>query len=293
MTTSVLTTNKATSNSLVSKYPILIFVLFVYALTWPFFIFEVLASYDMLSFELPMPIMILQAFMPGLAAVIVTGMISGKAGIRALLGKLLIVRVGFRWYIFALFAYAGISITAILINNLYGPSPALPFLSTRMPPFSGTVEMLLIILSQLIFSMIFNSEEIGWRGFALPRLQAKYSALTSSLILSIPWLLFHLPLFFKQGSSQADSSFISYGVGTVAMTVIYTWLYNNARGSVLLVTLLHASSNVWTQVFSINSAGPNQFLGWTMTGVSVLVAVVILALTGAENLSRTNTRIQE
>ena len=90
MTTSVLTTNKTTSNSLATKYPIPFFVFLVYALTWPFFIFEVLASYDMLSFELPMPIVILQAFMHGLTAVIVTGMISGRAGIRALLGKLLI-----------------------------------------------------------------------------------------------------------------------------------------------------------------------------------------------------------
>ena len=57
---------------------------------------EVFASYQVISFELPMPIMILQGFMPGLAAVIVIGLISGKAGIRALLSKLLIVRVGFR-----------------------------------------------------------------------------------------------------------------------------------------------------------------------------------------------------
>ncbi len=292
MSTSVLTTNTTRSNSLASKYPIVLFIFLAYALTWPFLIIEVLASHQLISFELPMPIMILQAFMPGLAAVVVTGLISGKAGIRALLGKLLVARVGFRWYAFALFSLAVVCVTAIVLNNLFGTSVA-PFLSTKMPPFSGPIELLVNIVVLLIFSAIFNSEEIGWRGFALPRLQSKYNALTSSLILSIPWLFFHLPLFFKQGSSQADSSFIGYGIGIIAQTVIFTWMYNNTRGSVLLATLLHASSNTWTQIFSINSDATNHFLAWMMTLVTVVIAVIVTMTSGAENLSRTNTRIQE
>ncbi len=292
MSTSILTTNTTSPNSLASKYPILLFIFLVYALTWPFFIVEVLASYEMLPFELPMPIMILQGFMPGLAAVIVTGLISGKVGIRALLSKLLIIRVGFRWYAFALFSLALVCVTAIALNNLFGTS-TVPFLSTKMPPFSGAIELLVNIVVLLIFSAIFNSEELGWRGFVLPRLQSKYNALTSSLILSIPWLFFHLPLFFKLGSSQADSSFIAYGIGIMAQTVIFTWMYNNTRGSVLLATLLHASSNTWTQIFSINSEATNQFLAWMMPLVLVVIAVIVTLTSGAENLSRTNQRIQE
>jgi membrane protease YdiL (CAAX protease family) len=292
MSTSVLTTTKINSSWLVAKYPILTFIFLVYALTWPFFIFEVMASYEMLPFELPMPIMILQGFMPGLAAIIVTGLISGKAGIRALLSKLLIGRVGFRWYTFAIFSLAAVCVAAIALNNLFGTS-LVPFLSTKMPPFSGPIELLVNIAVLLIFSAIFNSEELGWRGFALPRLQSKYNALTSSLILSIPWLFFHLPLFFKLGSSQANSSFIGYGIGIIAQTVIFTWMYNNTRGSVLLATLLHASSNTWTQIFSINSEATNQFLAWMMPLVLVVIAVVVTLTSGVENLSRTNQRIQE
>ena len=292
MSTSVLAANKTSATLLVAKYPILTFIFLVYALTWPFLILEVLASYGMLSFELPMPIMILQAFMPGVAAVIVTGMISGKAGIRALLSKLLIARVGFRWYTFALFCLAVVSAAAIALNNLFGTS-VIPLLSTKMPPFSGPIKLLVNIVVLFIFSTIFNSEELGWRGFALPRLQKKYNALTSSLILSIPWLFFHLPLFFKLGSSQADSSFIAYGVGIIAQTVIFTWMYNNTRGSVLLAVLLHASSNTWTQIFSINSDATNHFLAWMMTFTIVIVAVIVTVASGAESLSRTNARIQE
>lgn len=293
MTTSILTASRSQSNSPVKKYPLLSFFLLAYALTWPFMIVEVLESYNMLPFQVPMAFLILQAFMPGLAAVIVTGLGSGREGIRSLFRKLLIVNVGFRWYVFATFGIAVVSIAAITLHNLFGSSPDVPLLSTKMPVFSSPVELLLNVILLFIFSILFNSEELAWRGFALPKLQAKYNALTSSLILSIPWLFFHLPLFFKLGSSQADSSFISYGIGIVAQTVIFTWMYNNTRGSVLLAALLHASSNTWTQIFSINSDATNHFLAWMLTGVLVLLAIIVTIVSGAENLSRTNGRIQE
>lgn len=293
MTTSVLTSSKSQSGSFVRKYPLLFFFLLAYGLTWPFMIVEVLDSYDMLPFKVPMAILILQAFMPGLAAVIVTGLISGREGIRALFRKLLIVRVGLRWYAFAIFSLGAVSIAAIALHNLFSSSPDIPFLSTKMPVFSSPVELLLNITLLFLFSVLFNSEELGWRGFALPRLQSKYNALTSSLILSVPWLFFHLPLFFKLGSSQADSSFLSYGIGIVATTVLFTWMYNNTRGSLLTAFLLHASSNTWTQIFSINSDATNHFLAWMMTGVLVLLAIIVTVASGAENLSRNHVRIQE
>ncbi|MBE0682623.1 MAG: CPBP family intramembrane metalloprotease [Anaerolineales bacterium] len=291
MTTSVIATNKMDSKSLVEKYPLPIFFLLVYGLTWPLMIVEVLASRSLLPFQPPMAILILQAFMPGLAAVIVAGLTAGRAGIRALLGKLLIARVGFRWYAFAIFGLAAVLLAAILLGNQFGVLPALPILSTKMPPFSGPIGLLINVALLFIFSIIFNTEELAWRGFALPRLQSKYNALTSSLILSIPWILFHLPLFFKLGSSQAESSFISYAIGLAGMTVLFTWMFNNTRGSVLLAYLLHASMNTWTQIFSID--GANQTQSWMLTGLFVILAVIAVAISGAENLSRTNPRIQE
>ena len=293
MTTSILTSSKPQSNSLVKKYPLMSFFLLAYALTWPFMILEVLESYDMLSFQVPTAFLIVQAFMPGLAAVIVIGLISGRAGIPSLFRKLLIVRAGFKWYAVAIFGMAVVSVAAIALHNLFGSSPDVPLLSTKMPVFSSLIELLLNVMLLFIFSILFNSEELGWRGFALPRLQAKYNALTSSLILSVPWLFFHLPLFFKLGSSQADSSFVSYGIGIVATTVLFTWMYNNTRGSLLTAFLLHASSNTWTQIFSINSDATNHFLAWMMTAVLVFVAIVVTVVSGAENLSRKNMRVQE
>jgi membrane protease YdiL (CAAX protease family) len=138
---------------------------------------------------------------------------------------------------------------------------------------------------------IINGEELAWRGAALPRLQAKYNALTSSLILSIPWILFHLPLFFTKGSTQENMSFIAYAVQLAAVSILFTWLYNNTRGSVLLAYLMHAAMNTWTEFFAIDAA--NQIQAWTMNAVLVLLAVIVVIASGAEHLSRTNARIQE
>ncbi len=292
MTTSVLTAEKNSFKTLAEKHQVTILVLLVYGLTWPLMILEVLASRGMLSFTPPVAFLILQGFMPGLAAVIVTGLVRGRQGISALFRKVLIARVGGRWYAFAFFVMAGVSIAAILLTNWWAASPAIPLLSPELPN-SGPVGLLASILILFLFSMIFNTEEFAWRGIALPRLQTRHNALVASLILSVPWLFFHLPLFFKVGSSQSETSFLSYAIGMVATTILFTFLYNHTRGSILLVWILHASMNTWTQILSINSSAPNPLLDWMLTGVLVAVAVVVVAVYGAKNLSRANARITE
>jgi hypothetical protein len=119
------------------------------------------------------------------------------------------------------------------------------------------------------------------------------NALVASLILSSPWLYVHLPLIFKVGSSQSKTVFLSYAIGMMATTILFTFLYNHTRGSLLLVWILHASTNTWTQIFSINSSAPNPLLDWMLTGVLVTLAVIVVMVYGAKSLSRTNTRITE
>jgi len=133
MSTSILTTNKTSFSSVIEKYQTLILFALVLGLTWPFMIWDALASHNILPFRLPIPVMLMQAYMPTLAAVIVTGSTKGRAGIRALFAKLLIARVGFRWYAFAIFVIAAICIATVLLGNQFGTSPALPILSKDMP----------------------------------------------------------------------------------------------------------------------------------------------------------------
>jgi uncharacterized protein len=289
MTISVLTPAQTNSDSFLEKHQIPIVFLLVLGLTWPFMIWDALAAHGILPFRLPLPLMLLQSYMPTLAAVIVTGLLSGRPGIRALFRKLSIARVQFRWYAFAIFGIAAICLAAILLGNQFGPAPVSSILSNGMPPLARPVELLLTVAFYFVVTGVLNGEELAWRGFALPRLQAKYNALISSVILSVPFTLFHLPLFFDPEMHMGP--FASFAIRAVALTILFTWLYNHTRGSVLLAYVMHAAFNTWTRVFSIDPA--NAFQDWMMTLVMVILAGMVVAVSGASNLSRANSRITE
>jgi membrane protease YdiL (CAAX protease family) len=281
-----------TKESFIQKYPLFSFFLLAIGLTWIFMITDALGSRGILPFRLPLPLMLVMGYMPTLAAVIVAGQTEGKEGVRHLFRKLLIWRVGAGWYMFAIFGLAVMYIGVILLYNQFSGLPAVPVLSTNTPAFNSPLELVPRIVLLFLIVGIVNGEELAWRGFALPRLQAKYNALISSLILGVLWAVFHLPLFFTvTGSSQAGWSFSNFLVTTVALTVLYTWMYNNTRGSVLMAYLFHAAANTWTQVFSIDHA--NGSLNWFVAGLILLAAMSVIVVSGAENLSRKNHRITE
>jgi membrane protease YdiL (CAAX protease family) len=292
MTTLIETSNQ-TKTSFVQKYPLTTFFLLVFGLTWSFMITDALGSHGLLPFRLPIPLLIVMGYMPTLAAVIVTGLTKGKAGVRALFGKLLIARVGLKWYAFVIFGFGAMSVAAIALANLFGGSNQSPILSEEASHFPGPIAMVLNVAMLYIVLGLINGEELAWRGFALPRLQAKYNALTSSVILGAIWGLFHLPLFFTTtGSSQAGASFLPFVYGTIILSILFTWVFNNTKGSVLLAYLFHAATNTWTRVFAIDHA-TNPHISQILTGITTLLAILIIVTMGAENLSRKTKRIQE
>src|SRR5215208_6128743 len=128
MTTFIETSNPPES-TFIQKYPLAAFFLLVFGLTWSFMIVDALGSRGLLPFRLPIPLLIVMGYMPTLAAVIVTGLTKGKAGVRALFGQLLIARVGLKWYAFVIFCFGAMSVAAIALANLFGGSNQSPILS--------------------------------------------------------------------------------------------------------------------------------------------------------------------
>lgn len=291
MTTLAETSDRGVKVGFVKQYPLFTFFVLAIGLTWIFLITDALGSHGILPFRLSLPLMVVMGYMPTLAAVIVARKTEGKEAVRALFSKLLIARVGLRWYLFAIFGLAVIYAVTVVLYNAFSGAPALSMLSERMSSFSP-LQLMLNFVPMFIVIGIVNGEELAWRGFALPRLQARYNALTSSLILGVIWTVFHLPLFFTlTGSSQVDMNFVTFLISTTALTVLYTWMYNNTRGSVLMAYLFHAAANTWTQVFPIDHG--SALVGNISIALLVLVAVVVVLTNGAENLSRKNVRIQE
>lgn len=177
----------------------------------------------------------LGVFAPGIVATWLTHRHEGSKGIRTLLGRLVQVQARLRWYAFALAYMAAIKLTSALIHRL---------VSGAWPRF-GTEPILLmlgaILLSMLIFGQ--SGEELGWRGYALPRLAARIGVGPASIVIGVIWAAWHLPLFFIPGIETTGQSFPLYALGVIALSVAIAWLYANTNGSLFLTMLMHSAIN--------------------------------------------------
>jgi membrane protease YdiL (CAAX protease family) len=236
----------AAPEGLLARHPLLFFFLIAFAGTWlvelPYVLSEDGAG--LLPFRLPLPsgIMIaLSVFLgPFLAAFIMTGVTEGRAGIGRLLRRMVLWRVGIRWYLFAL-----IGIPVIFVLS------AIVLLLSDLASFQGVFSTMalgyLLTFAPMFFFGGPLGEEPGWRGFALPRLQLLHGPLLGSLILGPLWALWHLPLFFVP-SGDSPLTMFNLGLFLISITfstIIYTWVFNNTKGSVLMTMLVHTSNNAF------------------------------------------------
>ena len=220
----------------------------------------------------------LNAFSPTISALIISWIIGGWNEVKRLLSGFTRWKVGWFWYFAAAFLFLGPLAVALVYGALGNPVPGLA---------SGmTVSA---ILAQIIFTLFSGplAEEAGWRGFALPRLQMKYNALASSLVLGVIWCCWHIPLFFLPGSSQRGIPFPIYLMLVVTLGVYFTWLYNNARGSLIITVLAHFSFNL-SGGFIAGTLGllPPMVLYIAAGSLLVLTVIGVIVYSGVKTLSR-------
>jgi membrane protease YdiL (CAAX protease family) len=246
------------------------FFVLAFALTWAIMIPLVLSSYGLFPFPDAVPLLIVMGYGATFAAVIVTGALGGRPAIRALLGRLLIWRVGWRWWGVAVFLNAAIILGAL---GLYG------LLGNAVPSFPPLVPSLLldVVLTFVIVGLV-NGEEIGWRGFALPRLLECYGIVGALAVLGVLETLYHLPIFFSNGASSAGGQngtpFLAFTLSSILAVFLFTWLYTHTRGSLLIATVFHASMNAWTNILPFPSTSASFF--WLLALVQLVVVVIVL-----------------
>jgi membrane protease YdiL (CAAX protease family) len=240
---------------MVIDHPLVAFFVLAFLGGWlvllPTVLFE--SGFGLIPIDIPAPAVMLSfipAAMagPALGAFVVTRTVEGKQGTRQLLRRILRWRVGVQWYLIAVFGVPPVYFLAASLVLGTAPLEALiedwPFLFTSYLP---KVVMVFLIVSLW--------EEIGWMGFALPRLQEKYGPLMASVVLGVLWALWHLPAYFNSTQVVADK----VGLGELDRLlyllpplillatftrIVMTWLFNVAMGSVIVVTLFHAAFNV-------------------------------------------------
>lgn len=247
------------------------FFALTFAVTWTFFLAAVawsrrLAPGASLGLGIQ-ALILLGAFAPAFVALALTARAEGRAGVRALLDRLFRWRVRARWYVFALGFMAAVKLTTALAHRV---------VTGAWPRFGDTPWVLLIaatVLSTVVGGQ--SGEELGWRGYALPRLAARFGLGIASLVLGVIWASWHLPLFWLQGADTLGQSFPAYLLQVTAFSVAIAWLYWRTDGSLLLTMLLHAAINNTKDIIpavprvATNPLLPNASM-MTWLGVAVL-----------------------
>lgn len=261
------------------KVSLVFYFILAYAITWCFELPLVFSTRGLIETRIPMAIHYLGAFGPMLAALIVTALTEGPAGIRALISHGCKWRVQVRYYAFAILAPIALFTLAVLVNRVIsGEWPDLSLLGEAdYLPYLGTLGALLLWI--LTYGL---GEETGWRGYALPRLQKNYSAATSTLILAVLWAFWHVPAFFYRDTyiQMGLLGFPMFLISITFATMVFTWLYNSTGGSLPLVILFHAFFN-W---LSVSGAG-GDFAGFIMSVPVIIWAIFVVRRYGPEDAS--------
>jgi membrane protease YdiL (CAAX protease family) len=221
-----------TASNPLRQRPIIAFYIFAFVITWLGWVPQTLYHYGLFPFDHPL-LSFLGGAGPTLAAVIVIWALKGRDGSHELFAPLSRWRVPWVWFLFVFLFWFVIAAIALGIGTLLGQ----PF-----PPLSRFAwASLLPVFITMLLSNVW--EEIGWRGFALPRLQERYSDLEIAFIMGLLWSLWHLPLLLNPTSPMCSLPWYGEVLFSLALTVIYIWLYNHTQRSLLFVSIFHAMSN--------------------------------------------------
>ena len=257
-----------------------IFLIVTFAFSWLLLGLAALSANGAVPFSLPSQLMITIATLgPALGAISAAAYESGRPSVCSLFGQAGRWRVRPRWYFIALLGPAFIMLASFLIwRALGGPRPP-------APPVSTWLSLPLLILALLLPALF---EEIGWRGFALPLLQSRYGWLPASLIVGAVWAVWHAPIWFIPDAGFGTLPFPIFATFTIALSILFTWLYNGAGGSVLLPALAHAAINAYplpwnTAVFMLPEGSRGMHLQIPVTIVLVLLAILLVVLTSLQS----------
>jgi len=250
--------------ALISRHPLVSFFALAFALTWLLFLPWMAGGGEGIPWF---------TFGPALAAFAVAVLCEGWAGLRRILASIGRWRVAPVWYLAAIGLPLVLQLVAVLINRMFG-APA-PDWSALPPP--GEIAAWVAIF--LVFSGPLG-EEPGWRGFALPRMLERQGALTASLLLGVLWSAWHLPL------GLVGDLTIYGSINAVLAAVVFTWLWQNTRESVLLAILMHAShQNSVRYLGRIYDDADRVQQQWIAVTLWALVALTIVAVHGRERFA--------
>jgi uncharacterized protein len=279
MTQQSLLDTEPVPRTVLRRYPVATFYALTFAAAWALWLPLVILQ-DRMPAGPSLLLVLLGSLMPSTMAIFVVARLHGRAEVRRLLRRLLMARVGIGWYV-AIVALSALAVFAVWVSTLFGAP--VPVVVATVP---GVVSFFLFS----IFPGSAMGEELGWRGFALPRLQARHSALASSLIVGGIWGTYHFPLFLLGSPIRPLALFLPFAISSAIMSIFYTWMYNGTGGSLFIAVLLHAATNLPLTVVYAPLADRVLPAFWIFDVILAVTAAALIARTGAANLSRSGTK---
>ncbi len=264
----------------IARHPLLTMYLIMFGVEFTNATLYILYSRELISFKVPDGLAFIMSILhPAVAAAVVTVAISGRKGLRELFSRFLIWRVSGWWYLFIFAFYAIDMLAGNSLNAAFGGAKS-------VIPVAGDPLWAIPIKFGLFlgFGLLTNTEEIAWRGVALPLLKARYNnALMAALLVALPEALLHAPDYFVDEMNFRKSvGALMFTIFTIALSIIFAWVFLNTKGSLLIVTLFHASGNAWSNLLTDDSIQPFYY----SIAIIVIFAIAVVLIYGPKTLTR-------
>ncbi len=264
----------------IARHPLLTMYLIMFGVEFTDATLHILYSRGLISFKVPDGLAFIMSILhPLVAAAVVTVAIGGRKGLRELFSRFLIWRVSGWWYLFIFAFYAIDMLAGNSLNAAFGGAKS-------VIPVAGDPLWAIPIKFGLFlgFGLLTNTEEIAWRGVALPLLKARYNnALIAALLVALPEALLHAPDYFVDEMNFRKSvGALMFTIFTIALSVIFAWVFLNTKGSLLIVTLFHASGNAWSNLLTDDSIQPFYY----SIAIIVIFAIAVVLIYGPKTLTR-------
>jgi len=218
------------------------FFLLTFAITWSLGAFAIFfpVQFQALFGELTdiSPIYFFAIAAPTISATVLTFARDGWNGLRSLYARLIRWRFDFKWYALVLLGIPAIGWIATLVTE-----------SNPLKESGELTQLLLMLFYVFVTGPL--CEELGWRGFALPRLLKRFNPFTASLILGVIWGVWHLPSFFLSGMVQNGMSLALFVIYTPCLSILMTWVFQHTHGSVLSSVMIHYTANICTAILGV------------------------------------------
>ena len=259
--------------------PLLWFFVTAYSASWLAWSPLTLAALGLVKGRPPPYLHLLGGLGPMFGAILVTWGSGDRAALRRLRDRALTIRGGARWLAAGLVLPAALFAVSLLVLSVFDASPVRwnrIGVSTEYPAMPPPV----FWLANVVFYGF--GEEVGWRGFVLPRIQARRSALSAALLLGLAWAGWHVPLFtFSEGLSRLGiGGMVGWLMSMLTGSVLMTWFFNSSRGSVLAVAIFHGVLDI----FMTSPVVPR--VETAMGAILTIGTVALIPLFGPSHLAR-------